>query len=557
MIWMRSRAAAVISVIMVLAIGLSTIAAPQVNDVPKDHWAYEAVIKLVDKGYLGVYNDGTFKGDEPVSRYLLAFVVYKMLSDIEKGTVGATGEDMAILREVANELRGEIVPLVNELDVRMKALENQGAEDVKALTAERQERKAEASEILESLGKQADQLKAVDTAAANALSGVAKLEATLAAEKSSKDKLIMTLLDEQAAEKTEVASQFAKLQDDKKASDAAFAALEKDIVALKALVGTEQEKTLQELSTAVSAEAEARKDLEGKLVAADSTQAKALEDAIAALKVQMQSRGMEDDKQLAQAVQALTDLVTEEKEVRSESDEAIEAKLEASEAAIAALAEKDNALDAKDAQLDAKDAALGKQIDQLAAKVDENSFNATALVLKVASEQADRNDEYDASIASLRKSMDAANLNITTLKADLSAITGRLTTLETSVSLIKSSLESAVTQIVTVKNDLATLTLKYNTLEAKVAAMQVDIDNKLKTAEQGANDLLLAQSWEAQEREKALEAKVTALEAKIDEQKADLTAQIKKVQGFGIIGLVIGAVGAIVGIVALFLPSAP
>jgi len=542
---------------MVLAIGLGTIAAPQVNDVPKGHWAYDAVMKLVDKGYLGVYNDGTFKGEEPVSRYLLAFVVYKMLSDIEKGTAGATGEDMAILREVANELRGEIVPLVNQLDLRMKALEAQGAEGAKALTAERQERKAEASEILEDLGKQADQIKGLEASAASALSGVARLEAALAAEKASKDKLIMTLLDEQAAEKAAVSSQFAKLLEDRKASDAAFTELEKNVEALKALIGTEQEKALSGLTAAVSAEAADRKEMETRLAAADAAQAKALEEAIAALKVQMQSRSMEDDKQLAAAVQALTGLVAEEKEARSEADGALEAKIAEAEASLAALAEKDRAQDAKDAAQDEKDAAISKQLDGLASKVEENSFNATALLLKVASEQADTNDGFTASIASLRKAMDSANLNISALKSDLSGLTGRLTTLETSVSLIKSSIESAAAQIVTVKNDLATLTLKYNTLEAKVAAMQVDIDNKIKTSEQSANDLLLAQSWEAQEREKALATKVTALESKIDVQRAELEARIKKVQGFGIIGLVIGAVGAIVGIVALFLPSAP
>ncbi|HPU96114.1 MAG TPA: hypothetical protein PK488_04520, partial [Bacillota bacterium] len=157
----------------------------------------------------------------------------------------------------------------------------------------------------------------------------------------------------------------------------------------------------------------------------------------------------------------------------------------------------------------------------------------------------------------LRKAMDTANLNISSVKSDLAAVTGRVGALETSLSVVKANLETAISQLVSVKNDLATLTLKHNALDAKVAALQTDVDAKMKKAAQDANDLMTAQSWEAQERENALKQQIKDLEMKLSEQDQTMGAQMKKLQGFGIVGIVLGAIGAIVGIIALFLPSAP
>jgi len=72
-----------ISIVLVVALTASVaIAAPAVvTDVPKDHWAYEAVTLLVNKGYMGVYESGQFRGDDNVSRYLLAFVAARLLRD--------------------------------------------------------------------------------------------------------------------------------------------------------------------------------------------------------------------------------------------------------------------------------------------------------------------------------------------------------------------------------------------------------------------------------------------------------------------------------------------
>jgi len=58
--------------------------------VPFDHWAYDAVQQLVDKGIIIGYPDGTFKGDRAMTRYEFAMAISRLL-DVVKGTPGPAG----------------------------------------------------------------------------------------------------------------------------------------------------------------------------------------------------------------------------------------------------------------------------------------------------------------------------------------------------------------------------------------------------------------------------------------------------------------------------------
>ena len=68
------------------AVGLGKempIAAKDVSfpDVPKDHWAYQYVKNLADRGYLEGYPDDEFKGDRAMTRYEYAAIVYRALQN--------------------------------------------------------------------------------------------------------------------------------------------------------------------------------------------------------------------------------------------------------------------------------------------------------------------------------------------------------------------------------------------------------------------------------------------------------------------------------------------
>jgi hypothetical protein len=61
---------AVLTLALSMAVGAAAQSAPP--DVPRDHWAHEAVDSLFRLGVLRGYPDGTFKGARPVSRYEMA-----------------------------------------------------------------------------------------------------------------------------------------------------------------------------------------------------------------------------------------------------------------------------------------------------------------------------------------------------------------------------------------------------------------------------------------------------------------------------------------------------
>ena len=50
------------------------------KDVPANHWARDAVSQVKSMGILGGYPDGTFRGDQPPTRYELAVVIAKLLN---------------------------------------------------------------------------------------------------------------------------------------------------------------------------------------------------------------------------------------------------------------------------------------------------------------------------------------------------------------------------------------------------------------------------------------------------------------------------------------------
>lgn len=49
------------------------------KDVPKDHWAAEAVCKLASDEIVKGYPDGTYRGDRPVTRYELAVALERFV----------------------------------------------------------------------------------------------------------------------------------------------------------------------------------------------------------------------------------------------------------------------------------------------------------------------------------------------------------------------------------------------------------------------------------------------------------------------------------------------
>ena len=78
--------------------------------VPFDHWAYDAVQQLVDKGIIIGYPDGTFKGDRAMTRYEFAMAISRLLDVIKTGGVGPKGADGAAGKDGAPGSAGPAGP---------------------------------------------------------------------------------------------------------------------------------------------------------------------------------------------------------------------------------------------------------------------------------------------------------------------------------------------------------------------------------------------------------------------------------------------------------------
>lgn len=74
-------------------------------DVPKDHWAYDYVKSLAERGYVTGYPDGEFKGDRSLTRYEYAAIIYRALQN------GAPSD--ATMAKAVNEFGPELEQVQN------------------------------------------------------------------------------------------------------------------------------------------------------------------------------------------------------------------------------------------------------------------------------------------------------------------------------------------------------------------------------------------------------------------------------------------------------------
>ncbi|HHY47212.1 MAG TPA: hypothetical protein GX506_07960 [Firmicutes bacterium] len=174
--------------------------AEQLKDVPPDHWAYSSVKMLVDKGYISVYQDGTFQGNKPVDRFTLAAVVARVLNEIASGRVAASAEDIQLLRKLSTEFRQELVSMADQLRAMDNRIKEQDSkleimnediskvtEDVSKAGKDVSDLKAQAQEMIEdilALKKAMDAARVADRAHEDQLAGLKKACDELAAKDS-------------------------------------------------------------------------------------------------------------------------------------------------------------------------------------------------------------------------------------------------------------------------------------------------------------------------------------------------------------------------------------
>jgi len=89
-------------------------AANPFSEVPRDHWAYDAVTQLAADGVVEGYGDGTYRGDRNITRYEMAQMVAKAMAK----------DDMPVSdRALVDRLAAEFADELNNLGVRVANLE--------------------------------------------------------------------------------------------------------------------------------------------------------------------------------------------------------------------------------------------------------------------------------------------------------------------------------------------------------------------------------------------------------------------------------------------------
>ena len=109
----KTLVSALTTALVVGAASTTFAAANPFEDVPADHWAYDAIAQLAADGVIEGYGDGTYRGDQEITRYEMAQMIARAMAK------GGNGADKALIDKLAAEFADEL----NNLGVRVAALE--------------------------------------------------------------------------------------------------------------------------------------------------------------------------------------------------------------------------------------------------------------------------------------------------------------------------------------------------------------------------------------------------------------------------------------------------
>jgi hypothetical protein len=343
----------------------------ELKDIPAGHWASEAIKVAANCGIVRGFPDGTFRGNEPVTRYQAAAIVARLLDAVRNGECGIpkyvtsadlnaavttinnrisqipnapavttptnilTPADLAVLQNAIQELAADLA----QLGVRVAELEDNAvtADDL----ARVEEIATQARDLAEAAAAAAQEANDTAVAANDAAAGAQEAAdsaaaAAEAAQQTADDALAAAAASQQAAD--DAAAGVAGAQ--QTADDAINAAANAQQAADDAMAVA---MAAQEAADAAAAAAETAQQTADDALAAAAAAQQTADDAAAAAGVAQQTA----DDALAAAASA-----------QQTADDAVEAALAASDAAAAAQQAADDALAAAAAAQQTADDAL-------------------------------------------------------------------------------------------------------------------------------------------------------------------------------------------------------
>lgn len=74
------------------------------SDVPTDHWAYEDIKYLAERGIITGLPDDTYEGGEAITRYQVANLVARTVKYLQDNAGSSNGEDLSTLEDLVYKL---------------------------------------------------------------------------------------------------------------------------------------------------------------------------------------------------------------------------------------------------------------------------------------------------------------------------------------------------------------------------------------------------------------------------------------------------------------------
>ncbi|TDO78357.1 S-layer family protein [Halanaerobium saccharolyticum] len=161
-----------ITLLLILVFSAGALA-QQFDDVPRDHWAYDSVQMLAERGYLSLYSGEDFNGEQPLTRYEMAEIIANVLKNTagDSASQKLSEEDVDVIRKLSLEFRDELVKVAErqkEFEQRLNNLEDKNQiqdEDIANINvrvSQMQEKVQKVSDLEESVNQINNQIASIE-----------------------------------------------------------------------------------------------------------------------------------------------------------------------------------------------------------------------------------------------------------------------------------------------------------------------------------------------------------------------------------------------------------
>lgn len=117
------------------------------SDVSKDHWAYDDIKYLADRGIITGLPGGQYQGQQALDRYSAAALISRAVKYLQNNLESVTLQDLDVLKDLIFKISDNMATLQGQVDSL------QGGSDLREQVVSNQERISEIGRQVESLSK--------------------------------------------------------------------------------------------------------------------------------------------------------------------------------------------------------------------------------------------------------------------------------------------------------------------------------------------------------------------------------------------------------------------